>query len=299
MNSLIAPGGSVDTSDPLELTVLPLRQSALRESAPVIEEAVDGILDLTQFVGDATVTLGNRESGVAAWPLIARGQRVWLRATGKRSDGSNWTQALLSGHAVTSAEITSGCSAPLNRATIEDLADDSEITVTGKVNFSQKPDETRAVVFPVKNYRLRKVPTAVNVDLENLPVQTFIINQPVTTPDGNLTMCQTWGGRAEIEDLKLTYEPYCLEHALILRSVRISLVPAFAFTKLRMGVAANDVGARMYCYDTEGLLVDMVALPTTHRLQGAWFDYQSQNKPVSYIEITCYILYIDNITFTR
>jgi hypothetical protein len=298
MNSLIAPGSSVDTSDTLELTVLPLRQSALRESAPVIEEAVDGILDLTQFVGDATVTLGNRESGVAAWPLIAAGQRVWLRAAGRRLDGSNWNKVLLSAHVVTSAEVILGCSATLDRTTLENLADDGEITVSGAVNFARDSVEADAIVFPATSYRLLKGPSVIRVNFEGVPAQHLRIGSPVTLPDGAGAMTLI-AGEAYIY-LSRGNPPFFSGYVLFLNKldVTVSFALSGVYRSIRMGTYRNAYTALTASfYDKAGALITTVAGPDA--AQGEFFDYQSSGRPFSRVHITGTNMVIDNITFTR
>ncbi len=116
-------GQLIGTSPALRLQVLGMPQSAL--PTPAIIQAPGADLDVSNLNGDATAT-------VAAWPLIALGQRYWLRAHGNLSDGSATTIELASDRPVTSLNAVTHV-IPLAR--LQALRDGSDLTLEMRVAF--------------------------------------------------------------------------------------------------------------------------------------------------------------------
>ncbi|WP_249675163.1 Ig-like domain-containing protein [Pseudomonas abieticivorans] len=122
------------------LTVLAFEQSDL--PIPEVPQAdINDVLDLGSFIGDAQVT-------VAAWPLIAVGQRVWLRAIGTRSNDVPTTISLLIASPVDLNQANNGLNVILPRTQLDLLKHHSTLTVELLVNFEGTSNEALAVTFP-------------------------------------------------------------------------------------------------------------------------------------------------------
>ncbi|TWC19863.1 MULTISPECIES: hypothetical protein [unclassified Pseudomonas] len=147
--TVIQAGVESPPSDTFTLNVQAMPVASL--AMPLILEAAQGgignELDLGSFTGDARVT-------AAPWPLIAAGQRVWLRCEGTASDGSDQTITLATGTEVDSSEVTAGLSRSIPRAELEKLLDGSELKVVLEVTFNRSTSESEAVVFPLRIYAL-------------------------------------------------------------------------------------------------------------------------------------------------
>ncbi|SEV93945.1 hypothetical protein [Luteibacter sp. 329MFSha] len=117
---------------------------------PAIAEAGSGdVLDLSTLDGDPRAT-------VAPWPLIAEGQTCWLAVDGTREDGMADHLVLRDGAAVTPAEVDDGLELEFDRSRIETWQDGTSVIVTFKANL-REGDETGALLFPPRTYRLKRV----------------------------------------------------------------------------------------------------------------------------------------------
>ena len=145
--------GESPPSASLNLAVQAIPEASL--GMPLIPQAAqNGIgseLNLGNFTGDARVT-------VAPWPLIAAGQRVWLRVEGTAQNGSDYTITLYSSSAVISSEVTAGLSKALLRSELEKLRDGSELKVVLEVTFDRSTSQSEAVAFPLRTYTVNVSP---------------------------------------------------------------------------------------------------------------------------------------------
>jgi hypothetical protein len=139
----------------LELSVRALGQEHL--PAPVVPQAGGGTLDLTAFTGNASVT-------VAAWPLIAVGQRYWISVQGTLDDGTPRIFYVASGQVVSQAQVGAGLSHPILRSELERLGHNSTLTVTCSVTFDGSANLEDARFFPTLSLSLKTLPVQ---DLEN------------------------------------------------------------------------------------------------------------------------------------
>ncbi|WP_207282965.1 Ig-like domain-containing protein [Pseudomonas sp. FW300-N2F2] len=174
-------------SAPLTLAVQAMPESSL--AMPLIREAAQGgigsELNLGSFTGDARVT-------AAPWPLIAAGQRVWLRCEGTASDGSNHTITLYTGSEVIPSEVGPGLSKAIQRVELEKLRDGSELKVVLEVTFNRSSNQSEAVTFPLRTYTVKTLelirPT---IDSAKDPHQA-----PITNGGYTVETSVTLGGRA-------------------------------------------------------------------------------------------------------
>jgi len=160
-------------SESLELSVSVLGQQHL--PAPLVPQASGATLDLSRFTGDASVT-------VEAWKLIARGQRYWITATGTLENGSAYSFNVVRGAVIDDAQVRDGVHAALLRRELEQLRNDSEITITIQVAFDGVNNQASAVAFPVRTYTVRAL-------VEVRPVITSVTDpQGVEIPNGGTTV---------------------------------------------------------------------------------------------------------------
>ncbi|WP_223544329.1 Ig-like domain-containing protein [Pseudomonas sp. A-B-19] len=117
-------------------------------TTPAITQASGDVLDLTTFEGDALIT-------VAIWPLIAAGQKIWLRCHGTRQDGTPHTIPLRTSSSVSAAEVVNGLSKVLLRLDLELFKHDTPLRIEFKVTFDGSSVEARAVTFPVRTYTVK------------------------------------------------------------------------------------------------------------------------------------------------
>jgi len=126
----------VATSADLDLQI----SVPVRLPVPLVPQATNGILDLRTFTGDADIR-------VEPWWFILPGQKVWLRGTGTRKDGSPYHFNIYLGKEVTAGELTAGLKDVLRRVELELLKDDSQLTFTCKVTPDGSTRESDAVQF--------------------------------------------------------------------------------------------------------------------------------------------------------
>ncbi len=126
-----------------------------RLTIPLIPQASQGgigpDLDLRTFSGDAQVT-------VAPWPLIAVGQRVWLRADGTALDSTSFSIQLNTSEPVTAAQVTAGLSVPVPRTQIDRLRNGTTLAVILEVTFNQAAEQNQATPFPQRTYVVKPEP---------------------------------------------------------------------------------------------------------------------------------------------
>ncbi|WP_422418529.1 hypothetical protein [Pseudomonas sp. GZD-222] len=163
-------------SDPLALTVTVLGQQHLQ--APVVPEANGtDTLDLTSFQGNAAVT-------VAAWPLIAEGQRYWIKVSGTLVSGAPHSFPVAQNELVSTGEVANGLDKPMLRTELDKLKDLSELKVEVLVAFDGVNNQAGAVAFPVKTYTVK----AFEVVVPNIVV---IIDDSGTVRNGGTTRSTT------------------------------------------------------------------------------------------------------------
>ncbi|KJV24946.1 Ig-like domain-containing protein [Luteibacter yeojuensis] len=153
-----------DTSQALDLHVLDFADNDPSLPSPVVNQASGGVVDLSTFTGKAKVA-------VAPWPLIATGQRTWLRAEGTKANGTRDTHPLRENTAVTASEVTDGLLENLPRTWLQGLKDGSQLTLRLSVNFAGAADEASSKAFPPRSYTLKLAkPLSIDTSLMTLEV---------------------------------------------------------------------------------------------------------------------------------
>ncbi|PSS56413.1 hypothetical protein [Pseudomonas sp. BBP2017] len=131
-------------SKALSLVVGELPQGALQP--PSVPQASAGPLDLARFTGDASVT-------VKVWPLIAAGQRYWIKVSGTLENEAPYSFYVAQNQSVSDSEVGAGLSKSMLRTELERLGRNSQLTVQVQVAFGatveglksrMSPDETNA-----------------------------------------------------------------------------------------------------------------------------------------------------------
>ncbi|TPG79529.1 hypothetical protein [Pseudomonas arsenicoxydans] len=155
---LIRGGKVIAQSLPLVLTVLPILNEDDRLPTPKILQAAnngDGPeLDVSNLTPGATVRC-------LVWPLIAFGQPVWLHLRGKNAIGGEHNITLLRHptNAVHQAWLNAGYyDVSVLYSYLKDLGDGSVLEVWFTAALDKGTDESKAVTFPIRTYRVKVIP---------------------------------------------------------------------------------------------------------------------------------------------
>lgn len=167
--AVVRPDGTI-VSQILDLQVSPLNPAQL--PAPQITQAAGGILDVNTLTADADVT-------VAAWPLIAAGQRLWLSLQGS----TNLTLPAWQGFAITApGPQTTKIPATYLKA----LTHDSTLELVLEVSFDN--GATRQT-FPKTSYTIKAVPDVTSITITRVTDSKGTpIDNGGTTTDTSVTV---------------------------------------------------------------------------------------------------------------
>ena len=209
----VTPSGGSESAPSAALTVNVQTMPEASLPMPLVPQAAQGgigsELDLATFTGDARVT-------VAPWPLIAAGQRVWLRAEGTAIDNSPYTITLETAYTVTLPEVTAGLSKTLLRSELEKLRDGSTLNIVLQVTFDQSSALANAVDFPLRTYTVQTVAERTIEDFESVPLQLIVAGKIITTPLIRLSYTDAgdnYGYVPEIANATVNY-PHVRGHVL-------------------------------------------------------------------------------------
>ena len=173
--------GSPYKSDEFALNVqtIPAEHPELPKPSIIDANEEDDTLDLTSFDGDTRVL-------VNAWPLIAVGQKFWVRCEGTDANGTTLIEHIHQGVSLTYTGAQGGV---LPRAFLDRLAHDTKIRVYVSVNFDGVANTTTALAFPHSAYTVRKVAefivdiTPLKLDGTNVSIQGTEIDWITTGKD--------------------------------------------------------------------------------------------------------------------
>jgi hypothetical protein len=164
-------------SEPLNLQVSVLDQAHL--PPPVVPEAdASDTLDLTRLVGDASVT-------VEAWPLIALGQRYWIKVSGTLNTGMPHSFYVARNRVPTANEVVAGLDKPMLRTELENLKDSTELTVEVRVAFDGVGNESSAIAFPTKTYTVKSLEIVTPI------IDSVVDDKDRTIPNNGATTATT------------------------------------------------------------------------------------------------------------
>ncbi|WP_296178830.1 hypothetical protein [Pseudomonas sp. UBA1879] len=167
--AVVRPAGT-SISQYLKLTVTPIPENQL--AGPQIAQASGGTLDVTALTADADVT-------VSAWPLIAVGQRLWLKLEGSTTlDLPAWQ-----GYAITSTGVQS---TKIPQSFLKGLTDGSSLKLVLEVSFD---GGTTRQAFPLTTYAITAVPPITSVTIDRVTdSKGFDIPNGGTTTDTSVTI---------------------------------------------------------------------------------------------------------------
>jgi hypothetical protein len=164
-------------SESLYLQVSELEQRYL--PPPVVPEAdASDTLDLAAFEGDASVT-------VAAWPLIALGQRYWIKVSGTLNSSMPHSFYVARNRVPTASEVEAGLDKPMLRTELENLKDSTALTVEMKVAFDGVGNESSAIAFPVKTYTVKSLEIVTPI------ISSVVDDKDRTIPNNGATTATT------------------------------------------------------------------------------------------------------------
>ncbi|MDE1165661.1 MAG: hypothetical protein PW845_09780 [Pseudomonas sp.] len=169
--SAMVRGTASSLSQPYTLTVLPFRLEDLpTPEMPDAEGPVgEQVLDIGKLTTDPLVR-------IAPWPLMAVGQKVWLRLVGVDEAGGEVVIVVADGVAVSASEVVGGFGRTASLVLLQGLEDGSELRAEGKVGFDADSEELQAVDFP---------PALLTV-VTGPPVEDFKIDQSLMSLTGAL-----------------------------------------------------------------------------------------------------------------
>ncbi len=157
-------------SEILDLTVSTFSESAL-PPVTMPQAPDDQVLNLTTFSGNAEVK-------VAAWPLIAIGQRVWLTLIGIGTDGIAFTVSIAQGSAIANPNGHSGV---VPRTELEKFQNNSQLSAVFKITLDGSSDESHAINFSVLRLTvISQVIQVITENFENCPEQVIEIGKPLS-----------------------------------------------------------------------------------------------------------------------
>ncbi len=168
----VVRNGQPRSSLPLELAVGELAVGEL--SAPTVPEAPDKTLDLATFTGDARVV-------AQPWPLIAQGQRYWIKVSGELENGNAYFFYVAQNLSVTANEEKAGLDQPLLRAELEKFKNGTNLEIELSVAF----DSSTPRRFPNLNIMLfNAVVTPVGENFKSFRSQVLVVGQTLTSVTG-------------------------------------------------------------------------------------------------------------------
>ncbi|QKV65671.1 hypothetical protein HUW52_23165 [Pseudomonas sp. 43A] len=168
----------------LNVQTIPAEHPELSKPSIIDANEEDDTLDLTSFDGDTQVL-------VNAWPLIAVGQKFWVRCEGIDENGATQIEQIHKGVSITTMGPQGGA---LPRSFLDKLAHDTEIRVYVAVNFDGISSIGTAVGFPQRPYTLKNSKLIIYEDFEATTPQQLSVNVPVKLSSG-LTLTLLTQGR--------------------------------------------------------------------------------------------------------
>ncbi|MCR8931359.1 MULTISPECIES: Ig-like domain-containing protein [unclassified Pseudomonas] len=132
----------------LTLTVQTLQQKDLPR--PEIDGMPGEVVDVHALVDTASTR-------IAKWPLIALGQKLWMRYVGTKADNSPYSSQTYNATPVPSAGLPNGMYPYAPVVDLRGLKDGSELKIEFKVTFDKDTTEATAQTFPVRTYTIKAV----------------------------------------------------------------------------------------------------------------------------------------------
>jgi hypothetical protein len=142
--------GASTKSGEFVLNVQAIPTEAAELPTPTIDGATDEEVDLTDLADDA-------RTRIAKWPLIAVGQKVWLRYSGIDENDNPYERLFYDGVTVESGDLNG----LLPLAPVEELRtlkDGSKLRIEFKISYDGSTNENQAVTAPIRRYTIMATP---------------------------------------------------------------------------------------------------------------------------------------------
>ncbi|WNZ81750.1 hypothetical protein [Pseudomonas sp. P108] len=142
--------GASTKSGEFVLNVQAIPEEDAELPTPTIDRAPDEELDLTDLADDA-------RTRIAKWPLIAVGQKVWLRYSGIDEDDNPYERLFYDGVTVEFGDLNG----LLPLAPVEELRTlkgGSELRIEFKISYDSSTNENQAVTAPIRRYTIMATP---------------------------------------------------------------------------------------------------------------------------------------------
>lgn len=191
-------GGTSTDSASLSLLVQAIPDQDANLPIPAIDRMSGDDLDLSKLVDSASTR-------IAKWPLIALGQKLWLRYTGTKTDNSPYTESTYVATPVPADGLPAGMRPYAPVAALRGLKDGSELTIEFKVTFNGSINESQAVTFPLGKYIVKSSSSIEG--FETVPIQAITIGQSIETPTMVISMI-TSTGFLNIQVTHISHEAY-------------------------------------------------------------------------------------------
>lgn len=265
-------------SQSLFLAIRALQNEDPRLPGPRFLNARDGIIDLTDFEGDATIT-------VDKWPLIAAGQTLWLELVGIMPDGSPVSFVLLDGQSINSEQAEYGVIHTVQRQHLMSLGDETIVTIRAHVGFGGSTDRMAASLFPEGRYVLWHTTRRGDwlwADFDEIEI-------PYANTAPLRYSCFSFNQRV-VSVIATGDAPQLAEQSIYLLENKARLLLDFAAQRVRFGVVPYNSKRLMISFlDTEG---NVVASQDVKDRQ--WIDETAHQSPFAQIDFDG-PAYLDNI----
>ena len=149
---------------------------------PRIAQAPKGVLDLSTATDPITVV-------VDRWPLIASGQRFWLKLEGVTNDNKTLVINARTGEVINDAVLQSQLSITIAKSEFAKLKNGSQLKVFFRVAWDAAIDESEAILFPSCQVDIKQAGdvggTILSIDSRDLNLGGFFILVSGATPSSS------------------------------------------------------------------------------------------------------------------
>lgn len=275
VTNMILVGGTLSGRSPtLRLIVNDLPESEL--PAPLVPEAIDGVLDLTKLTGDATVW-------VCRYPFMAVGQTYWLYASGTAESGASMTARLgREPYQVTTADLADGFKVVLSNSWLSGLNNGSTLTLTLKVNFDDRSDEATAQVFPSSVWMVYQTRPLLSENFDEQAEVEIPPGHTVRIPSMTVELIEGEGLTGIFSIHRGGMPVFGMIEGMVLNpgyflgalnSHRISLRFMSRYKSIRFAISEQVQPAEFVFYDANDQLVDTIYNPSTPGHNAIWLEF--------------------------
>ncbi|MFK7701990.1 hypothetical protein [Pseudomonas caspiana] len=139
---------------------------------PRIVQAPNGVLDLSTATDPVTVIIDK-------WPLIAAGQRMWLRLEGVAADNSSLVITVAIAKSLSDADVQKAVSFAIAKSEFANLKNGGRLKVNFKVAWDGDVDESEARLFPFFEVEIRqpgiKPGEALSIDARDMNLGGYFV----------------------------------------------------------------------------------------------------------------------------